>query len=300
MNSFEGRVRKVVAEKIKNSLEHESAVDSLIDEFPEELHERLYKEVEDLDDKTAEDFVISKLIERKRALVVNEMRTMPEDVMVTHECPLAIMKSLEREVEKGDDDYLGSGENGKVVASLRQDRACYKVLYPERVRTLGLNIVREAVMQHHASKLLKQHEGVAQVPSVLAFVDHERARAIMMEKINGVSVLNILNNEAELPHGFDIDACFEKLERAVELLNEHGFYHRDLTNNAGNIMIDELGQPWIVDFGSAVKALQPENGDTMFYTLTPGGTSILAHDKSGIASLKKRLKEHLTLLKEAA
>lgn len=301
MNSFEGRIRKVVAERMVKTREYESGVDSLVHEFPEELHDRLYTEIEDLDNQSAENFLVSKLIERKRALVSNEMRTMPEDVMVTHECPLAIMKSLERQVEVGDSDYLDAGENGKVIASLRQERACYKVLYPERVRTHGLNIVREAVMQHHASKLLGQHEGVAQVPKVLAFVDHERARAIMMDKIEGVSMLKVLEGTARLPDGFDIDACFEKIERAVTLLNEHHIYHRDLTDNAGNVMIDQDGEPWIVDFGSAVKAIGSDDVDERFYTLTPGGALIMAHDHSGVLSLKKRLKDHLVAVaKEAA
>lgn len=294
MNSFEGKVRKIVTERVRNATEYESTVDSLVHEFPTELQERLYKEVEDLDNQSAEDFLISKLIERKRALVSNEMRTLPDDVMVTHECPLAIMKSLERQVVEGDSDYLGSGENGKVIASLRQERACYKVLFPERVRTLGLNIVREAIMQHLASRVLNAREDVAHVPSVLAFVDHERARAVMMDKIDGVSLLEVIRNGAVLPEGFNVDAFFEKLEKAVTLLNEHGIYHRDLTNNAGNVMIDRNGEPWIVDFGSAVKALNPE-GDVRFYTLTPGGALLMAHDQSGIQSLKKRLKEHLAL-----
>ena len=290
MNPFEGRIRAKI-EKLEATKGTENVVDVLIEEFPAELHDRLNREVELMNDKTAEDFLITKLVERKRALVSMEMHNIPEDVFVTHECPVAILRSLEREVPKDHEDYLGSGENGKVLASVRQERACYKVLYPERVRDLGLNIVREAVMQHNIQKLLSKHKDVARVPQVLAFVDHERARAVMMEKIDGCSLLDIFKGKNNFPQNFDIEVFFAKLEKAVTVMNEQGYYHKDLTNNAGNVMIDAEGNPWIVDFGSAIKSCGVSS-DPRFYQITNGGAYIFAHDVSGIQSLKKRVLEH--------
>jgi predicted Ser/Thr protein kinase len=206
--------------------------------------------------------------------------------------PLGVLASIERSSQEGPSNMLGQGMNGRVYESVRKEFACYKVLFLERARQLQLNIIREATLQHDISEILQEDPSAAQVPEVIGFVEHSEVLAIMMNKIKGASMLQIFEGKAELPSGFDVDVFFNKLERAVLLMNQHGYYHRDLTNNSGNVMVDEEGNPWIIDFGSAIKALHPSDNDQVFQ-IKAGGAHILASDLSGVRRLKEKVIEYL-------
>lgn len=286
-NPFEARIRSKLEEK-----QNEDVIDVLISEFPEPLRARLETEIEGLDAQGAEDLLMNKLIARREALVEWRLEDLSKMVEVTHDVPLGVLTSIERSTEEGAENLLGEGMNGRVYESVRKDFACYKVLFLERARQLQLNIIREATLQHNINEVLKSESDIAHAPEVLGFVEHPEVMAIMMNKVKGASMLQIFEGKAELPASFDIDLFFDKLERAVLLMNERGYYHRDLTNNSGNVMVDEEGNPWIVDFGSAIKALHPTD-DPQVFQLTPGGRYMLASDLSGVQGLKRKVAEYL-------
>jgi len=286
-NPFESRIRSKIEEK-----SNDDSVDVLLSEFPAELQDRLEAEIAGLDQQGAEDLLMNKLIARREALVEWRLDDLSKKVEVTHEVPLGVLASIERSSQEGPSSMLGEGMNGRVYESVRKDFACYKVLFLERARQLQLNIIREATLQHDINEVLRKDPSVAQVPAVMGFVEHSQVLAIMMGKIKGASMLQILKGKAEFPPDFDVDTFFDKLERAVLLMNEHGYYHRDLTNNSGNVMVDEEGNPWIVDFGSAIKAMHPSDNDQIFQ-IKPGGAHILASDLSGVRRLKEKVIEYL-------
>lgn len=286
-NPFEMRIRSKIEEN-----QNQDSIDVLLGEFPESLRDRLEAEIEGLDDQGAEDLLMNKLVARREALVEWRLEDLSKMVEVTHEVPLGVLASIERSAQEGPTSMLGQGMNGRVYESVRKEFACYKVLFLERARQLQLNIIREATLQHDISEILQKDPTVAQVPEVIGFVEHSEVIAIMMNKINGASLLQIFEGKAELPEGFDLKTFFDKLERAVLLMNQHGYYHRDLTNNSGNVMIDVEGNPWIVDFGSAIKAMHPSDNDQVFQ-LKPGGAHILASDLSGVHKLKEKVIEYL-------
>ena len=286
-NPFESRIRAKIEEK-----QNEDSIDVLLNEFPVELHDRLEAEIEGLDPQGAEDLLMNKLVARREALVEWRLEDLSKMVEVTHEVPLGVLASIERSSQEGPSSMLGQGMNGRVYESVRKEFACYKVLFLERARQLQLNIIREATLQHDISEILQEDPSAAQVPEVIGFVEHSEVLAIMMNKIKGASMLQIFEGKAELPSGFDVDVFFNKLERAVLLMNQHGYYHRDLTNNSGNVMVDEEGNPWIIDFGSAIKALHPSDNDQVFQ-IKAGGAHILASDLSGVRRLKEKVIEYL-------
>lgn len=286
-NPFESRIRSKLEEN-----QADDSVDVLLGEFPPELQRRLEVEIEGLDPQGAEDLLMNKLIARREALVEWRLEDLSKIVEVTHEVPLGVLASIERSSQEGPSSMLGQGMNGRVYESIRKDFACYKVLFLERARQLQLNIIREATLQHDISEVLQKDPAVAQVPEVIGFVEHSEVLAIMMSKIKGASMLQIFEGKAALPDAFDVNVFFDKLERAVLLMNQHGYYHRDLTNNAGNVMVDEEGNPWIVDFGSAIKAMHPSDNDQVFQ-VKAGGAHILASDLSGVRGLKEKVIEYL-------
>lgn len=286
-NPFESRIRSKLEEN-----QADDSVDVLLGEFPPELQSRLEVEIEGLDPQGAEDLLMNKLIARREALVEWRLEDLSKIVEVTHEVPLGVLASIERSSQEGPSSMLGQGMNGRVYESIRKDFACYKVLFLERARQLQLNIIREATLQHDISEVLQKDPAVAQVPEVIGFVEHSEVLAIMMSKIKGASLLQIFEGKAALPDAFDVNVFFDKLERAVLLMNQHGYYHRDLTNNSGNVMVDEEGNPWIVDFGSAIKAMHPSENDQVFQ-VKAGGAHILASDLSGVRGLKEKVIEYL-------
>jgi hypothetical protein len=66
-----------------------------------------------------------------------------------------------------------------------------------------------------------------------------------------------------------------------------------LTNNAGNVIIDKAGNPWIIDFGSAIKGYVSDS-DPNHYQLSVNGPTIVGHDQTGVMTLRTRVEEYLS------
>ena len=270
----------------------EDTPDTLLSQFPLELQEKLEDEVANMDSATARDFLVNRLIRRWEALAEKSI-DLPAEIEITNECPPAIARSLERVTEGGDAEILGFGHNGSVYPSNHQPNACYKVLHIEKAREVYANIVREALLQYKVGEVLSGQKNVARVPKVLCFVSTPDIRAIMMERINGPSLLDILTrDDTDLPDNFDINSFFEQLEHTLTIMNESGYFHRDLMNNAGNVMVDEKGEPCLVDFGSAIKSADPDK-NPMAYQITIDSTPIIANDLSGVRKLKRRILSYI-------
>lgn len=282
-------------EKLQNRVKQETAqygVEDIIEEFPQELQDRLYREIAEMEDTEATEYLITKLINRKFALYKSEDLKLPENVEVTHEEPLAIVERIKRVVESKDAVTLGEGHNGEVITSLRRPTTCYKVLRLERANLLGATAKREAIILYQIGQLLEGRTDVARVPKLLRYIDADNFRAIHMETIDGSSLKDMFEKKIDFPEGFDVDTFIHKLETTVSIMNEHGYFHRDLTNNLGNVIVDKEGDPWIIDFGSALKSKGPDT-DPRLYQVTYGGIPCVASDLQGIKELGKQIKNHL-------
>lgn len=74
---------------------------------------------------------------------------------------------------------------------------------------------------------------------------------VVMEKIHGYSVGDYYrdaNAILELPKNFSLRSFMDKLSGYIQEMHKNGIYHNDLTMN--NVMINELGDPVIIDFGT--------------------------------------------------
>ena len=278
----------------EGKIDVEESIDSLISEFPKGLQDRLWSDTENMNSQTAHDYLVAKLIERNNTLADHELLDIPSSVEILTEHPQGLVESLKLSEGRRSEYFLGNGQNGEVFASTRREGVCYKTLFLERAKIMGANIAKETFMQHKAVELLNDKEGVAHVPKVYGYVTSDTLKAIKMEKIEGHSFTDVFKGE-RLPKNFDIDSFFEKLKKACEILNEHGYFHRDIANNAGNIFVGEDGDPYIIDFGSTIKSAEVDvnpNG----YQLVHGGIHYHANDIPGVLGLKQKVQTYLNNL----
>jgi len=179
----------------------------------------------------------------------------PSGVEVTGESPLAIQQMVER-LDAGSHERLGEGLSARVIASIRNIEQCYKVFFPPEHQPSGTNdIAVEAELQDAVSKM-GTIAGV-RVPGVRFFVKNQSVRAIAMERIDGVSIKDVLEGKASLPSTFNSVRFFASLRSFLNAMHEHGYYHRDL--HGGNVLIDnQTGMPYVIDFGHATHTISEE------------------------------------------
>ena len=125
-------------------------------------------------------------------------------------------------------------------------------IYPRR--TVALKVIRaDCVSRELASRFKNeaqilarlQHRGIAQVYK--AGMSEDGRPYFAMEFIRGVPL-----DEYARCHEFDPRACLNLLALvcdAVQHAHDNGIVHRDL--KPGNILVDEAGEPKILDFGVA-------------------------------------------------
>lgn len=99
-------------------------------------------------------------------------------------------------------------------------------------------------------------------PLTLAYmVDTDsKEEFILMERIYGCSIGDIVYGEAQVPDNYDHKTFFIKLKESVKKMHENNIHHRDL--HEGNVMIDDKGEPVIIDFGTSCNAF---SGDEFPY-----------------------------------
>lgn len=122
---------------------------------------------------------------------------------------------------------------------------------------------------------------------------------IIMEKIKGNSIGDITDLKSNFftPESYNHKLFFKNLTEMIEKMHENRIYHRDL--HSGNVMIDEKGDPVIIDFGAATYGYGQEediyratgqvleNEETASYIY---GTSVLPDDKKQVRNLENQMR----------
>lgn len=91
-------------------------------------------------------------------------------------------------------------------------------------------------------------------PLTFAFLKDTESKEefILMERIEGCSIGDIVYGNSKVPDKYNHKKFFENLKNNIKTLHENNIHHRDL--HEGNVMIDEKGDPVLIDFGTACTA----------------------------------------------
>ncbi len=142
---------------------------------------------------------------------------------------------------------IGQGKNAEVYGL---DEGRFKSVCVKKIREqpeLKCNdLDTEVDFQNRAREL-----GI-KTPLTFAYIiikEEKPQEMILMERIYGCSIGDIVFGNEKVPDNYDHKKFFAKLKEQVKALHEANIHHRDL--HEGNVMIDEHGDPVIIDFGAA-------------------------------------------------
>ena len=196
---------------------------------------------------------------------------------------------------------IGKGMSAEVHYYGDESGVCLKVITPETLdaRRTMRSITREARMQEEVHDLLDE-EGII-VPRPYFEVTFEYTKpdqedevwqtcqVMCMERLNAVSLEDVLDRGVAIPETYDQEQFFEMLKDSIETLHDHNIHHRDL--RSGNVMIDrESGRPCLIDFEFTEQVYGDEDP---YKEQGPRGTSVRPKDLVGLRDMRNEMRQKI-------
>ncbi len=79
----------------------------------------------------------------------------------------------------------------------------------------------------------------------------DNVHALVMERLDAVSLSDVIEGRENLPENFNIDLFFSSLENFFTKMHKEDIFHRDAQDR--NIMVGKNGEPFVIDFGNGKK-----------------------------------------------
>jgi len=124
----------------------------------------------------------------------------------------------------------------------------------------------------------------------------EKISIFAMERLNAVSVNDVIEGLKPMPKAFRTEVFFKELRSFFEVMHRKGVHHRDA--HEGNIMIDiETGMPYVVDFGLAAYGTSGEEQEVYREVSIRGAVIIYPNDFSSTDKVERKVNAYLTSFK---
>ncbi len=264
-------------------------IDRLLSVVEPKLREKWEAMIENLPLQTQVERLWELHQKRKEALV----KALPENVAILQEMSHEFVETIRERVK--DAKEIGRGDNGKVLADPVNKHIAYKFLLRPPIGHQN-SLIEEASMQGLFHEIAKDHAELrVGVPRLEYFSIDPRLTMLAMERLDAVSVRDILDKKAAIPEGTDIDTLFDSLGEFVKELNEkHGLFHLDI--RPGNVMIHKSqttsGHPriYLIDMG-----MSKHKREVRSVVVKEDGAFVQKVDKvsdhGSVQSVRKRLKQ---------
>lgn len=180
---------------------------------------------------------VSKLRSGSHALLSHE----------NHEVQHAYMEMLSGSMRQ--DNFLGNGATAETFVTDEHPDVCIKYVNNNEKYIEGNNVREEAAFLEQLADFTVA--GV-RTPHLRYVYSGGGFVAIVMERVQGVTLQRVIEGLESLPPTFDFEVFFSSLQKYIDAMHtEKRVYHRDLYLR--NIMVDEsTGLPVVIDFGKAV------------------------------------------------
>lgn len=195
------------------------------------------------------------------------------------------------------DKILGEGRTADVRTLASNDKVCIKI-YKKPEDIIGADFYLPPSREmYFLSRMKKVKTQNVRVPKVYGCYENgsNGPSFIMMEKLNAVSIDDIVEGRALPPSGIDMGLFRDSMYEFVEEMHRSGIYHRDL--HTGNAMIDINGKTfYVIDFGASNEFIgDPEPGERGPYHITKDGEDIiLKSDEAMVKTITRELMANLT------
>ena len=151
------------------------------------------------------------------------------------------------------ENSIGKGATAEVFISKTNPTICYKIIHSNGEYDFRNSVHGEGNLLAKAHKISKS-SGV-KIPKPYYSIltpggDH--FEVLVMERINGISIKDVLHGNLDVPIDFDFKDFVSKVEDFFSKLHLQKIYHRDA--HWGNIMIENgTNTPCIIDFGASIE-----------------------------------------------
>lgn len=200
------------------------------------------------------------------------------------------IRELQKDPSK---NLIGSGNVASVQSLLDDPEHCMKIVRNfGSVYTSGNDVRKET---HLLDELADLRSANVRTPEPLAFIKTDTLHGIVMERLNAVSIKDIVEQQLPVPETFDFQEFFSRIRQYLKVMHERHIFHRDL--HWGNIMVNlETNEGFVIDFGTGIDLSTTSTGAKVDLseqenTLADVDEAILSGQT--IAPLKKYLKEAL-------
>ncbi|MCX6754324.1 MAG: AarF/UbiB family protein [Candidatus Nomurabacteria bacterium] len=140
------------------------------------------------------------------------------------------------------------GEGGNAIVYVAEGTVFEKVCL-KKIKEKP-QILYNDIDQEHKYQMMAREAGVS-TPLSLVSINTSEGDYLIMERVDGHSVGDIVRNQDLLPKNFDAQVFCNSLVDQVSKMHKRGLYHRDLHFN--NVMITKDSQAVIIDFGTATE-----------------------------------------------
>ncbi len=244
-------------DEVSDTLEAE--VERQLELVPQELRDQWIERFDGAHNSAAleqlRDDLTTFLQRRSKALAVEHRTDIGREAFVQSFFVQELAPTQQQELREAiseETELIGSGKLAHVYECAANPHLCYKVIYNTADYGLGNDIGTECSFLVELRDL--EVDG-ARTPRPFYYLDQPNKKAILMERIHGVSLKDIIEHGQAFPDTFDFADFFKSLTAYIDEMHERGIHHRDL--HGGNIMIDaETGKPRVIDFGFARSGLQ--------------------------------------------